>query len=106
MLDSSGGATDTFEREKEALFPRMKCAKILLAAILIASSVVIVHAGNQSSPAAQMQVRNAHRKAQMSAQTRSDIRDQVLDSLRETLKQSAQSSAREMRSGCGGMATH
>jgi len=101
MLDSSGGATDTFEREKEALFPRMKRAKILLAAILIASSVVIVHAGNQSSPAAPMQVcRNVHRKAQMSAQNRSDVRDQVLDNLREVLRQSAQSSARDMRSGC------
>jgi hypothetical protein len=83
----------------------MKRAKILVA-ILIVSSVLIVHAGNQSSPAAPMQVRNAHRKAQMAAQTRSDIRDQVLDNLREVLKQSAQSSAREMHSGCGGMATH
>jgi hypothetical protein len=87
------------KEKKEALFPRMKRAKILVA-ILIVSSVVIVHAGNQSSPAAQMQVRNAHGKAQMSAQTRSDIRDQVLDNLREILKQSAQSSARETHSGC------
>jgi hypothetical protein len=94
------------KEKKEALFPRMKRAKILVA-ILIVSSVVIVHAGNQSSPAAPMQVcRNVHRKAQMSAQNRSDIRDQVLDNLREILKQSAPSSAREMRSGCGGMATY
>jgi hypothetical protein len=43
------------KEKKEALFPRMKRAKILVA-ILIVSSVVIVHAGNQSSPAAPMQV--------------------------------------------------